>query len=122
MLLQNAFGLQISHRRIMDVRAGDEHVLAVGASGLGEHVAPTVEGGVANLAPVHGDEHDGLLAAGEDDALGEERVGDGFGQPRAAHHAVAHRHGHVGGEGTESEVAGGLCVDRERSRRRESAG
>ena len=78
---EDAFGFEIGDGGVVDVGAGNEDVLAVGAGGLGEHIAPAVEGGVADFAPVHGDEDDGLLAAGEHDAGGEEGVSDGFGEP-----------------------------------------
>lgn len=80
--LEDAFSFEVGDGGVVDVRARDEDMLTVGAGRLGERVAPPVKGGVADFAPVHGDDHDRFFPAGEHHALGEERVGNRLREPR----------------------------------------
>ena len=59
----NFDGLHIGHRRIMLVHAAHEHAHALGASGFCQHVAPSMVGVVANLAPVNSHDDDWLAGA-----------------------------------------------------------
>lgn len=89
-LVENGLSAGIHDGSVVLVEGGDEDAAGGGVGSRGEDGAPPVVRGVADLAPVHGDQHDGRAAAGEDDAARAEGIEDlaggfdGPGQKRVA--------------------------------------
>lgn len=58
MLEEQLLGLDIRDRGIVLVKGTHHHPDGIGADGPGDPLAEQLVRSVANLAPVHGDEHD----------------------------------------------------------------
>ena len=84
--VEQALGFEIEDRRVVLVKAADDDALRRGAGGFSKDGAPALVGIVADLAPVHAHDDDGLLALRRQyQALGEQGIDDracGFDHPR----------------------------------------